>query len=166
MKLLVVAGPNGSGKSTIAEGYIDQFGMKYICPDNYTRFIGHLESMKDRYKEAMDSAEADRWTTIENGDPFAFETVFSTEGKLEFIKDAKDLGYGMHLLTDAFTDNGIPVFWPIIKERSKPGRFKMLSYNESKEIENIITLLAWILIFLIWWKLSLILMPGLLNWFG
>lgn len=98
MKLLVVAGPNGSGKSTIVEGYIDQFGMKYICPDNYTMFFGHLESMEDRYKEAMDAAEADRWTAIENGDSFAFETVFSTEGKLEFIKDAKNLGYEVEVL--------------------------------------------------------------------
>jgi len=94
--LLVVAGPNGSGKTTVtvrlrADRWSE--GVEYLNPDDIAR---------DRFGDWNSpeaTLEAARWTTarreallaVHQG--IAFETVFSTDDKLDFVVRAKAAGY-------------------------------------------------------------------------
>jgi predicted ABC-type ATPase len=89
--LLVIAGPNGAGKTTLTERLRrDRWseGVEYLNPDEIAR---------DRFVDwnsvqaVMDAA---RWTAarrdelLEAGAGIAFETVFSTDEKVEFLAPA------------------------------------------------------------------------------
>lgn len=94
--LLVVAGPNGSGKTTVtvklrAERW--SHGVEYLNPDDVAR---------DRFGDWNSpeaSLNAARWTTerrealLVAGQGIAFETVFSTKDKVDFVARAKTHGY-------------------------------------------------------------------------
>ena len=91
--LYVFAGANGSGKSTVAFNY-REMGLcptDFICPDLFVP----KEKMNDReaYISAMQLAENARYDRLADGKPFSFETVLSTQHKLDFIKFAKSQGY-------------------------------------------------------------------------
>ncbi|MHB8416603.1 MAG: zeta toxin family protein [Myxococcales bacterium] len=94
--LLVIAGPNGAGKTTITGRLRDEHwseGVQYLNPDEVAR---------DRYgdwnsPEAV--ARAAAWTEerreklLAEGASLAFETVFSTDGKVDFVRRARAAGY-------------------------------------------------------------------------
>ena len=94
--LLVVAGPNGAGKTTVTvrlrtERWSEN--VEYLNPDDVARDrFGDWNS-----SEAVRSAAA--WTTARRNELIAshrgvaFETVFSTDEKVEFLRRAKALGY-------------------------------------------------------------------------
>ncbi len=94
--LLVIAGPNGSGKTTITERLRQERwseSVEYLNPDDIAR---------DRFGDwnsAEAVAQAARWTQARReellaaGQGIAFETVFSTEGKIDFLRRAKNAGY-------------------------------------------------------------------------
>ncbi|WNY25085.1 zeta toxin family protein [Methanolapillus millepedarum] len=92
-KMFVFAGPNGSGKSTVVKQFLNQ-GMcpdKYICPDNFIS----KDKREDvaAYIQAMKEAEAVRLELLNAKASFTFETVLSTQDKVNFLSAAKDLGY-------------------------------------------------------------------------
>jgi predicted ABC-type ATPase len=94
--LLVIAGPNGSGKTTVtvrlrADHWSE--GVEYLNPDDIAR---------DRFGDWNSpeaTLEAARWTTARREallaahQGIAFETVFSTDDKLQFVARAKAAGY-------------------------------------------------------------------------
>jgi predicted ABC-type ATPase len=94
--LLVIAGPNGAGKTTITvklrkEKWSDD--VEYLNPDDVAR---------DRFGDwnsPQASLDAARWTTerretlLAQHAGIAFETVFSTADKLDFVARAKAAGY-------------------------------------------------------------------------
>ncbi len=94
--LLVIAGPNGSGKTTVTVRLrADQWseGVEYLNPDDIAR---------DRFGDWNSPAatlEAARWTTARREallaahHGLAFETVFSTDDKLDFVARARAAGY-------------------------------------------------------------------------
>lgn len=94
--LLVIAGPNGSGKTTVTVRLrADQWseGVEYLNPDDIAR---------DRFGDwnsPQATLEAARWTTARREEllaahqGIAFETVFSTDDKLDFVARAKTAGY-------------------------------------------------------------------------
>ena len=83
--VLVIAGPNGSGKSTFTQ-YFEKIG-EYTNADDVVAATG------------MDNAEAARWVdkkryeSIANKKDFTFETVLSSEYKLDILRKAKFEGY-------------------------------------------------------------------------
>lgn len=83
--ILVIAGPNGSGKSTFIQ-YFDIVG-EYTNADDVVAATG------------MDNTEAARWVdkkryaAIEDKKDFTFETVLSSEFKMDLLKKAKAEGY-------------------------------------------------------------------------
>jgi predicted ABC-type ATPase len=94
--LLVIAGPNGSGKTTVTVGLrADRWSesVEYLNPDDIAR---------DRFGD-WNSPEATlaaaRWTTARREEllaarqGIAFETVFSTDDKLDFVARARAAGY-------------------------------------------------------------------------
>jgi predicted ABC-type ATPase len=105
--LLVVAGPNGAGKTTVtsrlrAERWSE--GAEYLNPD---------EVAKDRFGDwnSPDAIlKAAQWTkdrreqllALRAG--IAFETVLSTDEKIDFLARAKDAGYFVRVFFIATSD--------------------------------------------------------------
>lgn len=94
--LLVIAGPNGAGKTTVTvklrrEKWSDD--VEYLNPDDVAR---------DRFGDwnsPQASLDAARWTSARREEllgqqaGIAFETVFSTDEKFDFVVRAKAAGY-------------------------------------------------------------------------
>jgi predicted ABC-type ATPase len=94
--LLIIAGPNGAGKTTVT-GRLrrDHWseGVEYLNPDEIAR---------DRFGDWNDPAaivKAAQWVRARREalllarEGIAFETVFSTTEKVEFLQHAKHAGY-------------------------------------------------------------------------
>jgi len=94
--LIVIAGPNGAGKTTVTERLrVDRWseGVEYINPDEIAR---------DRFGDWTERGagpDAARWSEVRRGGlltaraGIAFETVFSTTDKLDFVRRARLAGY-------------------------------------------------------------------------
>lgn len=83
--VLVFAGPNGSGKSTIKQ-YFEVVG-KYTNADDVVATTGMTN---------MDAAifvDNQRYEAIKNLEDFSFETVLSSEYKIDILRKAKSEGY-------------------------------------------------------------------------
>lgn len=96
-RLLVIAGPNGSGKTSITEQLYElrhqwMLGCDYINPDNIANQIGDWNDDVSVLK-AAEKATLWRQECLRQKKDFAFETVFSSLEKLNFLKEAKKQGY-------------------------------------------------------------------------
>lgn len=83
--ILVLAGPNGSGKSTITS-YFDKVG-------EYTNADDVAESTGMDIVDAAKLVDEKRYAAIEARKDFSFETVLSSEYKMDILRRAKDEGY-------------------------------------------------------------------------
>lgn len=94
--LCVVAGPNGSGKtSTTIQLLSNEWseGSLYINPDNIAQEqFGDWNSAEAVLKAAQYSTEL-RYKCLEEKRDFVFETVFSSDEKLEFLRKAHEAGF-------------------------------------------------------------------------
>ncbi|MCQ2256455.1 MAG: zeta toxin family protein [Bacteroidaceae bacterium] len=94
--LCVVAGPNGSGKtSTTIQLLSNEWseGSLYINPDNIAQeLFGDWNSPEAVMKAAQYSTEL-RYKCLEEKRDFVFETVFSSDEKLEFLRKAHEQGF-------------------------------------------------------------------------
>ena len=109
-RLIVVAGPNGSGKTTITEKLLRHEWMGdcvYINPDLIAKEKfgdwNSLESVIDAANYAKDMREE----CLSSMNSLAFETVFSTQEKLDFVQRAKDAGYFVRLFFVCTNDPSI-----------------------------------------------------------
>ncbi|WBG64175.1 zeta toxin family protein [Pseudomonas citronellolis] len=95
-RLIVFAGPNGSGKTSITEQLREHQwleGCVFINPDEIAeREFGGWNS-DEAAIEAANKAQQLREKALVEGTSLAFETVLSTDDKLDFIARAKDAGY-------------------------------------------------------------------------
>lgn len=95
-KLIIIAGPNGSGKTTITEQLLShEWGDEciYINPDNIARDKFGDWNSEEAVLKAAKYATEQRYQLLDNGKSVVFETVLSSEEKLEYIKKAKEAGY-------------------------------------------------------------------------
>lgn len=83
--VLVFAGPNGSGKSTITE-FFETIGT-YTNADNIVAATG-ISNI-----EAAQQVDKKRYLSISKKEDFTFETVLSSNYKIDILKKAKDSGY-------------------------------------------------------------------------
>ena len=83
--VLVLAGPNGSGKSTITR-YFEKVG-EYTNADDVVAATG-MDNAK-----AAKVVDDKRYTAISERREFTFETVLSSEYKLNILRKAKENGY-------------------------------------------------------------------------
>jgi predicted ABC-type ATPase len=94
--LLVIAGPNGSGKTTITARLRSERwseGVEYLNPDDVARDRFGDWNSPTAVLQAAQWTEGRREERLARGEGIAFETVFSTHGKVDFVARAKDLGY-------------------------------------------------------------------------
>lgn len=95
-RLIIVAGPNGSGKTTISEqGLAHEWfdGCHYINPDMIAEHDFSGWNDPKSVLQAAQKATELRYQLLEKKQSIAFETVFSTPEKLDFVRQAKAAGY-------------------------------------------------------------------------
>lgn len=83
--VLVLAGPNGLGKSTITT-FFEKVG-KYTNADDIVASTG-MDNM-----ESAILADKMRYESIKKKEDFTFETVLSSDYKLDILRKAKTEGY-------------------------------------------------------------------------
>lgn len=83
--LLVFAGPNGSGKSTIKSMF--EIKGKYTNADDVVASTG-MDNL-----EAAKLVDEMRYESIRNKEDFSFETVLSSDYKMNILRKAKEEGY-------------------------------------------------------------------------
>jgi predicted ABC-type ATPase len=98
--LIVIAGPNGSGKTTITSKILRHEWMEdavYVNPDQVAQDkFGDWNSQK-AVLQAAQYCEEQREKCIRDKQSLIFETVLSSEGKVDFIRRAKEVGYFIRL---------------------------------------------------------------------
>lgn len=94
--LIVIAGPNGSGKTTITSKILRHEWLEdavYINPDQVAQDkFGDWNSV-EAVMQAAQYCEKQREDCLENKQSLIFETVLSSDGKVDFIRRAHDAGY-------------------------------------------------------------------------
>lgn len=94
--LLVIAGPNGAGKTTVTARLREERwseGVEYLNPDEVARDrFGDWNSPEAILKAANWTAQR-REELLAQGVGIAFETVLSTDEKIDFLIRSKDAGY-------------------------------------------------------------------------
>lgn len=83
--VLVLAGPNGSGKSTITQ-YFEIVG-EYTNADDVVAATGMDNASAARLVDEK------RYSSINQKKDFTFETVLSSQYKLDILKKAKEQDY-------------------------------------------------------------------------
>lgn len=94
--LCIVAGPNGSGKTTTTEQLLkNEWGADsfYINPDNIAKEKFGDWNSSDAVLKAAREATRLRYECLDKGVDFVFETVFSSEEKMDFLRKAKEAGF-------------------------------------------------------------------------
>lgn len=91
--VVAIAGPNGAGKTTFYGAHLERAGLRFVNADELAR-----ELEVDAY-DAAEVAKNVREALLEQGESFAFETVFSDPAgeKLEFLRRAASAGHAVVL---------------------------------------------------------------------
>lgn len=94
--LCIVAGPNGSGKtSTTIQLLHNEWAENsiYINPDTIAQEQFGNWNSPEAVLKAAEYATNMRYECLKKRKDFVFETVFSSDEKLQFVKRAKEEGY-------------------------------------------------------------------------
>ena len=94
--LIVIAGPHGSGKTSttrlvIKHEWADQ--CVYINPDEIAQTKYGDWNDVNAVRQAVEYCEEWREQLLHDHKDFIFETVLSSDGKVDFLKRAKEEGY-------------------------------------------------------------------------
>lgn len=98
--LIVIAGPNGSGKTTITSKILRHEWLEdaiYINPDQVAQERFGDWNSPEAIMQAAQYCEQQREECLCKGQSLIFETVLSSEGKVDFIHRAKQAGYFIRL---------------------------------------------------------------------
>ena len=98
--LIVIAGPNGSGKTTITSKILKHEwleGAVYINPDQVAQDRFGDWNSPEAVLKAAQFCEEEREACLRNKQSLIFETVLSSEGKVDFIRRAREAGYFIRL---------------------------------------------------------------------
>lgn len=98
--LIVIAGPNGSGKTTITSKILKHEwleGAVYINPDNVAQERFGNWNSPEAVMQAVQYCEEERENCLRDRQSLIFETVLSSEGKVDFIRRAREAGYFIRL---------------------------------------------------------------------
>lgn len=110
--LCVVAGPNGSGKTTTTIQLLSNEWANdslYINPDNIAQEIFGDWNSPEAVMKAAQLATQQRYECLEKHTDFVFETVLSSDEKLEFLQKAHKEGFFIRLFFVCTSDPEINV---------------------------------------------------------
>ncbi|NOQ62962.1 MAG: AAA family ATPase [Methyloprofundus sp.] len=96
-QLWVLAGANGAGKSTFYQTQLASLGLPFINADILAKEL-YPESPEEHSYTAAKLATEMRFKLLYEGRSFCFETVFSHPSKIDFVAEAKALGYEIILV--------------------------------------------------------------------
>ena len=96
-QLWVLAGGNGAGKTTFYDLFLAPGGIKLVNADVIAKAISPQNPENVGY-EAANVAEQIRQELLQQGVSFCFETVFSHVSKIDFVAEARALGYEVILV--------------------------------------------------------------------
>lgn len=96
-QLWVLAGGNGAGKTTFYRCFLEPLGMQFVNADLIAADLSNGDT-EDLSYVASRVAEQLRNDFLKNGASFCFETVFSHPSKIDFIANAKALGFEVILV--------------------------------------------------------------------
>ena len=94
--LIVIAGPNGSGKTSTTRLVIKHEWAEqcvYINPDEIAQNKFGDWNDANAIRQAVEYCESWREQLLQERKDFIFETVLSSDGKVDFLKRAKEEGY-------------------------------------------------------------------------
>ncbi|MBR6294416.1 MAG: zeta toxin family protein [Lachnospiraceae bacterium] len=94
--LIVIAGPNGSGKTTITSKILRHEWMEdavYVNPDQVAQERFGDWNSKEAVIQAVHYCEKQREDCLLAGKSLIFETVLSSDGKVDFIRRAREAGF-------------------------------------------------------------------------
>ena len=96
-QLWLLAGGNGAGKSTFYRTQLQPLGIPFVNADVLAKELFPDQPEQHSY-EAAKLAEQLRLQLLKEGRTFCFETVFSHPSKIDFVAQAKALGYEIVLV--------------------------------------------------------------------
>jgi len=105
--LLVIAGPNGAGKTTVTARLREERwseGVEYLNPDEIARDRFGDWNSPDAVLRAAEWTKQRREELVAQRAGVAFETVLSTDEKIDFLARAKDAGYFVRVFFIATSD--------------------------------------------------------------
>ena len=94
--LIVIAGPNGSGKTSTTRLVIKHEWAEqcvYINPDEIAQTKFGDWNNPDAVRQSVEYCEEWRERLLKDHKDFIFETVLSSDAKVDFLKRAKEEGY-------------------------------------------------------------------------
>ena len=94
--LIVIAGPNGSGKTTITSKILKHEWLEnalYVNPDQVAQDRFGDWNSPEAVLRAAQYCEEQREACLRQGQSLIFETVLSTDSKVDFIRRAHEAGY-------------------------------------------------------------------------
>jgi len=95
-ELIVIAGPNGSGKTSITQKFLHHEwaeGTVYINPDQIARDKFGDWNSRDAILKAANYCAALREKCLQEKKSLVFETVLSSQEKIDFLIRAKEAGF-------------------------------------------------------------------------
>lgn len=98
--LIIIAGPNGSGKTTITTQILHHEWLEnsvYINPDQVAQERFGDWNSTEAVRQAAEYCADWRERCLFNKQSMIFETVFSADDKLDFIRRAKQAGFFIRL---------------------------------------------------------------------
>ena len=98
--LIVIAGPNGSGKTTITSKILRHEWLEdavYVNPDQEAQDRFGDWNSPEAVLQAARYCEEQREACLRDRRSLIFETVLSSEGKVDFVRRAHETGYFIRL---------------------------------------------------------------------
>lgn len=96
-QLWILAGGNGAGKSTFYRTQLERLGSQFINADILAKEL-YPQAPEEHSYDAAKLATEMRFRLLYEGRSFCFESVFSHPSKIDFVAQAKVLGYQIILV--------------------------------------------------------------------
>lgn len=91
-QLWILVGGNGAGKSTFYKRYLEPLGLPFVNADRLAKMV-YPDAPEAHSYDAAKLAGQMRGVLLLSGVSFCFETVYSHPSKIDFVAQAKALGY-------------------------------------------------------------------------